>query len=154
MINQWLNDPNTGKYVVLITLVFFGGLETFLGHYKNTQRTKDDWVMEFLSFILLSINSFIVLFGIVYLGKLLFPSAFNSLSHLSLWISVPLYLLVDDLAQYWYHRSAHEYNWLWKYHRPHHAAEEMGVMVSFRNSWVYYFFLPNVWWAAICVFWG
>ncbi|MEO1261614.1 MAG: sterol desaturase family protein [Bacteroidota bacterium] len=154
MINEWINNPNTGKYAVLITLVTFGAIEIFAGHYKGTKRSKHDWIMEFLSFILLSINSFVVLFGIIFIGKTVFPNAFNSLADLSLWIALPLYMLVDDLAQYWYHRSAHEYNWLWKHHRPHHTAEEMGVMVSFRNSWVYYLFLPNVWWAATCTFLG
>lgn len=154
MMTEWFNDPSTGKYAVLITLVFFGSLETFLGHYKDTSRSKDDWVMEFLSFVLLTINSLVVLFGLIYLGQKIFPDAYNALSDLSWWIAIPLYMLVDDFAQYWYHRSAHEYSWLWKHHRPHHAAEEMGVMVSFRNSWVYYLFLPNIWWAAICTFLG
>lgn len=154
MIATYLNDPSTGKYAVLITLVFFGGIEFFLGHYKETKRTKNDWILEPLSFVVLSINSIAVLFGIIYLGQILFPSAYNSLSDLTLWIALPIYFLVDDFAQYWYHRSAHEYQWMWKHHRPHHAATEMGVMATFRNSWIYYLFLPNIWWAAICTFLG
>ena len=154
VISDWLNDPDSGKHVVLVTLLFFGAIETFGGHYKGTKRTRDDWIMEFLSFFLLSINSYIVLFGIIYLGKTVFPDAYNSWAGLSWWIAFPLYVLVDDLAQYWYHRSAHEYDFLWKHHRPHHAAEEMGVMVSWRNSWLYYLFLPNIWWVAICTFLG
>jgi sterol desaturase/sphingolipid hydroxylase (fatty acid hydroxylase superfamily)/CDGSH-type Zn-finger protein len=154
MIPEWLNDPASGKYAVLITLLVFGAIEFFAGHYKGTKRTKDDWIMEFLGFFLLSLNSFVVLFGIIYLGKQFLPDAYNSLSTLTLWLAVPLYMFVDDIMQYWYHRSAHEYDWLWKHHRPHHAAEEMGVMVSFRNSFLYFLFLPNVWWAAICTFLG
>ena len=154
MISEWLNDPNTGKYAVLLTIIFFGALELILGHYNDTRRSKDDWIMEFMSFVLLSVSSFIVLFGILYIGQLILPGTYNSLSDLSLWIAVPVYMLVDDLAQYWYHRSAHEYDWLWKHHRPHHAAEEMGVTVTFRNSFLYYLLLPNVWWAAICTFLG
>ena len=118
MISEWLNDPNTGKYVVFITLITFGAIEIFGGHYKGTKRTKDDWIMEFLSLFLLTLNSYIVLFGILYLGNILFPTSTNSLADLSLWLAVPLYMLVDDLAQYWYHRSAHEYDFLWKHHRP------------------------------------
>lgn len=151
---EWLNDPNAGKYVVFFTLVAFGALETFLGHYKETRRSKDDWIMEFLSFFLLTINSFVVLFGVLFIAEWLFPDAQYSLASLSLWLAVPLYMLVDDLAQYWYHRLAHEHQFMWKHHRPHHAAEEMGVMVSFRNSWLYYLFLPNIWWVAVCTFLG
>ncbi len=151
---EFLNNPDAGKYIVLVTLVFFGGLETLLGHYSDTQRTKDDWAVEFLGFFLLSLNSFIVLFGVHALLNIVAPDAFFNLSELTLWLAVPLYMLVDDIAQYWYHRSAHEYDFLWKHHRPHHAAEEMGVMVSFRNSWIYYLFLPNIWWVAICTYLG
>jgi len=154
MIYEWLNDPNAGKYVVFVTLAFFGAIEVFSGHYKDTKRTRDDWIMEFFTLFLLTVNSYIVLFGIIYLGQLLFPNMENSLADMSLWLAIPLYMFVDDLAQYWYHRSAHEYDWMWKHHRPHHAAEEMGIMVSFRNSYLYYLFLPNIWWVAICVFWG
>lgn len=154
MMPEWLNDPQTKTYAVLITLLFFGALEIFLGHYKGTKRTKDDWIMEFLSFFLLAINTSIVLFSVLFIGQSFFPTAYDSLSSLSLWLAIPLYMFVDDFLQYWYHRSAHEYDWMWKHHRPHHAAEEMGVMVSFRNSWIYYLFLPNLWWASICTFLG
>lgn len=154
MILEWLNNPNTGKYVVFLTLAFFGAIEIFAGHYKNTRRTKDDWVVEIFSLFLLTFNSFIILFGVIFLGKTLFPALFNSLADLSLWLAVPLYMLVDDFAQYWYHRSAHEHDWLWKHHRPHHAAEEMGIMVTFRNSYIYYLFLPNIWWVAVSTFLG
>lgn len=151
---ELLNDPSTGKYAVLFTLLFFGGIETFGGHFKNTTRTKHDWLMEFVGFLLVSVASFIGLFGVIKLGQILLPNAYNSLADLSLWLAIPLYMIVDDLAQYWYHRSAHEYDFLWKHHRPHHAAEEMGVMVSFRNSALYFLFLPNVWIAAAFTFLG
>lgn len=154
MLTDLINNPSTGKYAVLITLIFFGAIETLGGHYNNTTRSKNDWIVEFMSFFLVSICSFIGLFGVIYLGKLFFPQAHFSLANMSLWLAIPLYMIVDDLAQYWYHRSAHEYDFLWKHHRPHHAAREMGVMVSFRNSFVYYLFLPNVWIAAIFTFLG
>ncbi len=154
MIEELLNDPNTGKYAVIGTLLFFVAVEIFAGHFKNTTRTKDDWAMEILGFLLLSFTSFVSLIGIVFLGEKLFPGIYNSLASTSLWIAVPIYMFADDLAQYWYHRSAHEYDFLWKHHRPHHAAEEMGIMVSFRNSFVYYTFIPNIWIAAIFTFLG
>jgi len=154
MMPEWLNDPQTKTYAVLITIIFFGAIELFAGHYKGTKRTKDDWITEFLGFGVLTLNNSIVLFGVIYLGKVFFPDSYYSLADLSLWLAIPLYLFVDDLAQYWYHRTSHENDWLWKHHRPHHAAEEMGVMVSFRNSWVYFLFLPNLWWASICTFLG
>jgi len=154
MFSDLLSDSNTGKYVVLFTILFFGGIEIFAGHIKNSSRTRDDWMAEIGGFFLVSLASFIGLFGINYLGEQLFPDAHYSMASLSLWIAAPLYMLIDDVSQYWYHRSAHEYNFLWKHHRVHHAAEDMGVMVSFRNSAMYFIFLPNVWIAAIFTFLG
>jgi len=154
MLTELLNDPSTGKYFVLLTILLFGAMETFGGHYKNTSRTKDDWLVEWGGFILLSISSFLALTGVIQVGKMIFSTSFNAYSNLSLWLAVPIYMIADDLAQYWYHRSAHEYDFLWKHHRPHHAAEEMGIMVSFRNSFLYYLFIPNVWIAAIFTFLG
>ncbi|WP_299456382.1 sterol desaturase family protein [uncultured Microscilla sp.] len=63
-------------------------------------------------------------------------------------------MLVDDFSQYWYHRSAHEYPFLWKLHRPHHAAPEMGVLVTYREAFLYPIFIPSVWWMGICLFLG
>ena len=154
MVSELINNPNTGKYVVLLTILFFGGIEVFAGHIKNSNRTKDDWMAEIGGFFLVSVASAIGLFGISYLGEKILPDAYYSMAGLSLWMAVPLYMLVDDVAQYWYHRSAHEHNFLWKHHRVHHAAEQMGVMVSFRNSAMYFLFIPNVWIAAIFTFLG
>ena len=154
MLLELLNNPATGKYFVLSTILLFGAMETFGGHYKNTTRTKDDWLVEWGGFMVLSFSSFFALYGVITLGKMLLPTSFNSFNSMSLWLAVPVYMIVDDLAQYWYHRSAHEYDFLWKHHRPHHAAEEMGIMVSFRNSFLYYLFIPNVWIAAVFTFLG
>ena len=67
---------------------------------------------------------------------------------------LPFFLLIDDVLQYWYHRSAHEHEWLWKLHRPHHQAEEMGFFVSYRNAALYYVLMPNIWWIGIVTFLG
>ena len=151
---EWLNDPNAGKYYVLASIFFFLAIETFGGHFKGTKRTRDDWLVEIFSFFVLSFNNAIVLVGVIFIADLLFPNANNAFAHWSLWIALPFYMLLDDVAQYWYHRISHENNWMWKHHRPHHAAEEMGISVTYRNSFIYFLFLPNIWWVALCTFWG
>lgn len=98
IILDWLNDLDFGKYVVLVIFLFFGVIEIFGGYYKGIKRIWDDWIMEFLSFFLLSINSYIVFFGIIYFGKIVFLDVYNSWVGLSWWIVVFLYVLVDDLV--------------------------------------------------------
>ena len=58
-------------------------------------------------------------------------------------------LLLDDVMQHWYHRKSHDWSCLWKLHRPHHVAREMGVLVSYRNANLYYLFMPNIYWLAL-----
>ena len=48
----------------------------------------------------------------------------------------------------------HEYPFLWKLHRAHHQAEEMGFFVSYRNAWLYYWIMPNIWWLGLFTFLG
>ena len=121
---------------------------------KNTKRTKDDWILEMLGVFVVKATNLLQVPFVVLVGDALLPQMSDALVSWSLWLSIPFYLLIDDVLQYWYHRSAHEYDWLWKHHRVHHAAEEMGIMVSYRNSWVYYLLMPNLWWAAICTYLG
>ena len=63
-------------------------------------------------------------------------------------------MFVDDFLQYWYHRIAHERPFLWKLHRAHHQAEEMGFFVSYRNAALYYLMMPNIWWIGLVLFMG
>ena len=126
---------NFDTYAVLGILVFFGLIETIAGYLHRTQRSFSDWIQEAGGFLVLSIliKPTIVLTA-MGIGNWLFIDAQNSLAQQSLWLTLPLYLFTDDLLQYWYHRSAHEYDFLWKLHRPHHQAEEMGFFVSYRNA--------------------
>ena len=140
MEKELFGIPNLEVYLVLGTLAFFGLLETFSGHLRASKRTFGDWIQEVGSFFALSvlIKPFIVL-AVLTFGNFLFADQAGILSGQSFWWVFPLYLLVDDVLQYWYHRSAHEYPFLWKLHRTHHQAEEMGFFVSYRNAAQYHF---------------
>ncbi|TXK62185.1 sterol desaturase family protein [Alkalisalibacterium limincola] len=49
-----------------------------------------------------------------------------------LWISVPLAVLVLDLAIYWQHRLMHQIPLLWRMHRVHHSDLAMDVTTGVR----------------------
>ncbi len=146
---------NFDVYMVLGILIGFGLLEVISGHLARSKRSKSDWIQEVGSFFVLSvlIKPLIVL-TVFTIGSMLFGNYQYALSHWSLWLMLPFYLFTDDILQYWYHRSAHEYEFLWKLHRPHHQAEEMGFFVSYRNAALYYLLMPNIWWIGIVVFLG
>jgi sterol desaturase/sphingolipid hydroxylase (fatty acid hydroxylase superfamily)/CDGSH-type Zn-finger protein len=127
----------------------------FAGLLYSDKRTRDDWVQEFGGFLALAliIKPLIVFFAFK-LGELFIPGVQNTLDGFSLLITLPVFLIVDDFIQYWHHRFSHEYSFLWKLHRPHHQAEEMGFFVSFRNSGLFYLLFPNIWWLAFALFLG
>ena len=72
----------------------------------------------------------------------------------SLWYTLPFVVLLDDVIQYWYHRKAHEWKWLWNLHRPHHSGADMGVLVTFRENIFYVMLIPNIWFLAVMTYLG
>ena len=140
---------------VLIILVVFGIAEAFAGLLDFKKRRLDDYMLESVALIVLSIliKPGIVL-GVAAIGGRIYPSASGLLAHTNFWLTLLLFLSVDDFLQYWYHRLAHQNNFFWKLHRPHHTAEEMGLLVSYRNAALYYILMPNIWWLALITFCG
>jgi sterol desaturase/sphingolipid hydroxylase (fatty acid hydroxylase superfamily)/CDGSH-type Zn-finger protein len=155
-----MNEPlfgiaNFEVYAVLGIVAFFGLIETLAGYLHRTQRRAGDWLQEAGGFLVLAvvIKPAIVLTAFK-LGEWLIPSFQNQFATVSLWIVLPAFLLIDDFLQYWHHRFSHEYAFLWKLHRPHHQAAEMGFFVSFRNSGLFYVLFPNIWWLSLVIFLG
>jgi sterol desaturase/sphingolipid hydroxylase (fatty acid hydroxylase superfamily)/CDGSH-type Zn-finger protein len=96
----------------------------------------------------------LIVFTALFITHNLVPQLNHILSGVSFIAGLLIYLLIDDFLQYWYHRSAHEYPFLWKLHRPHHQAEQMGFFVSYRNAALYYILMPNLWWIGFYTYLG
>jgi sterol desaturase/sphingolipid hydroxylase (fatty acid hydroxylase superfamily)/CDGSH-type Zn-finger protein len=155
LIQQLLAIENFDVFLVLGILIFFGLIESFAGYLRHSKRKKGDWLQEVMSFFLLSSGIKPAIVASVYiLGNTIYPEGADLLSQQSFIAVFFGYILIDDLLQYWYHRSAHEYPFLWKLHRSHHQAEEMGFFVSYRNALLYYIMMPNIWWVGCIVFAG
>jgi sterol desaturase/sphingolipid hydroxylase (fatty acid hydroxylase superfamily)/CDGSH-type Zn-finger protein len=150
---MWIGEHY--EVLVLAILLLFGLTEAFMGFLSSTRRKFNDWIQEAGGFVVLMafIKPVIVLAAMGILSLLL-GQYHNVLSNISLFIMLPVFLLVDDLLQYWYHRGSHENAFFWKLHRPHHQAEEMGFFVSYRNAALYYVFMPNIWWIGVLTFFG
>ena len=155
MIEELLTIKNIDVYFVVGIILLFGILESISGFLKNSNRKKGDWIQEILSFLVLGnlVKPIIILlmFGFCDFFFPQYRLALASIPFIGLFAA---YILIDDVLQYWYHRSAHETPFLWKLHRPHHQAEEMGFFVSYRNALLYYLLMPNIWWVALILFLG
>ncbi|MCP9769037.1 hypothetical protein EGI22_14055 [Lacihabitans sp. LS3-19] len=142
-------------YLVLGILIFFSALEAIMGFYANWKRSKDDLMVESVNFgFLMFVAKPLITFISFGLSKFLFPNLENAISAWPIWLAGLVYILFDDFTQYWYHRSSHEYKWLWKWHRAHHTAEEMGLLVSYREAVWFFLFMPNIWWIGIFTYLG
>lgn len=155
-----MNEPlfgieNFDGYIVIGIILFFSLLETVAGYLTNTKRSFSDWIQEAGGFLALSfIYKPLIIFIALFLGNSLIPNVQNAVANSNLLLVTIGYVLIDDVLQYWYHRFGHEYEFLWKLHRPHHQAEEMGFFVSYRNAGLYYLLMPNIWWVGFVIFLG
>lgn len=141
--------------IVMGILVFFGLIEVVFGFLSNSKRTKDDVLVESINaFFLFVITKPLVVLAAIALMEFFIPNQKDAATGISMGWSLLLFVLVDDLLQYWYHRSSHEYKWLWKWHRPHHAATEMGLLVSYREAVYFFVLMPNIWWIGVYTFMG
>lgn len=140
---------------VVAFLLLFGIAEALLGAYKNSKRTLHDYLIELVSFPQLTvlIQPGILLF-VIFMGRKLFPGMEEQFASVAYGFQFLIFILIEDLPQYWWHRLAHHSPLLWKFHVAHHASPAMGVGVVFRNAALYYLLMPNIWFASIAVFLG
>jgi sterol desaturase/sphingolipid hydroxylase (fatty acid hydroxylase superfamily) len=144
--------------VILITFGFmalFAAIELAFGLY----RRPGVLTMRELGASLLSMgNSLLIrvaLTGAVTwaLGAF-WPLSEGALARVSFWLAFPLYLLLDEYGGYWVHRKSHEWPWLWRIHKAHHAPRNMNVAVTFRNNWLWIPLSPYTWLAPLFIWFG
>ncbi|MEH6791670.1 sterol desaturase family protein [Parasphingorhabdus sp.] len=58
----------------------------------------------------------------------------------ALWL-VPLAFVLDDLAYYWFHRTAHRVRWFWAAHVIHHSSQHYNLTTALRQTWTGFFAL-------------
>lgn len=147
----------TPEIIILLSLfVFFIALEiTFTRFFAKPGQTKDDGIVELLSGGVLTLitQPFVMLAGGL-LAALLAPQYQGVLTDWSFIAVFLLFLIFDDLSQYWWHRLSHTLPWLYKLHRPHHNASYLSIRVVYRNNVFYYFLMPGLWFSGMLIYFG
>ncbi|MGJ8670102.1 MAG: sterol desaturase family protein [Oceanococcus sp.] len=128
-------------------------LRTGLLH-KPEQRRKDVIVELISSAVLVAFTQPMILLCSGLLMAHNFPGLENSLADQSLLLQFGLLLILDDMAQYWWHRLSHTAPWLYKLHRPHHDAPYMSVRIVYRNNIFYYALMPSLWFSGALIYMG
>lgn len=141
--------------IIALTFVAFAVAEARVGRLLQPNATMRDRLIELVSGIGLPL---VVIPGVFVvtttLAHVLAPDSEGMLSHLPAWAMFGVLLLADDFTQYLYHRSSHQFPWLFRLHRAHHSAAYISVRITYRNNILYYAMMPGLWLSALLVYWG
>jgi sterol desaturase/sphingolipid hydroxylase (fatty acid hydroxylase superfamily) len=121
---------------------------------KPNQRGKDIVVEIAGSLVLVLVTQPLALLGGGLAAAAIAPDAVGSLANIPWYFAVGLFLVFDDLTQYWWHRMSHTVKWLYELHRPHHDAEYMSVRIVYRNNIFYYVLMPGLWFSGALIYLG
>ena len=144
------------NWVVIGIYLGFGLLELVRSDlFSKREQSRDDGIIETISTVLLlTVTQPLILVTVGWLGQRYFPQYQNALAGISIWAAIPLFLVFEDMMQYWWHRASHSFSWLYNLHRAHHNARYMSVRLVYRNNIIYYAMMPSLWFAGALVYLG
>lgn len=143
-------------YAILAIFAVFAILElVYTRLFHKNEQTSDDAVVEILgSLILLFLTQpMIIIFVQFALGGLL-PEWQGAIAGMNIFAAIALFLIFDDMMQYWLHRASHSFEWLYNLHRAHHNARYMSIRLVYRNNIFYYLLMPSIWFSATLIYLG
>ncbi|MAU63602.1 MAG: fatty acid hydroxylase [Flavobacteriaceae bacterium] len=150
-----MEAENISKLIPVLVLLILGIIESLGGLYFDDKRSKNDLTIELVSLTILpTLIQPAILALVLFVMNLWFPVYEDYFINSYVLWHILAFLVFDDLTQYFWHRFSHENAFMWKLHRPHHVVEEMGVLVTYRNAFLYYAFMPGIWLSAILIFLG
>jgi len=146
------------NYQILIFSIFVGFALIEARHssfFNKSNEVKADGIVELVGTVLLFVfTQPFILFSAAWLASLLVPQFAGVLSDTSIWLQFALLIIFDDMTQYWWHRTSHNYIPLYKLHRAHHNAKYMSIRIVYRNSFFYYLLMPSLWISGILIYLG
>jgi sterol desaturase/sphingolipid hydroxylase (fatty acid hydroxylase superfamily) len=146
-----------GRHTALVVAIAFLGVALFeglRGLARSAHTTREDAPLEVVITLLFGA---VILPGVLllvgYFGQHFAPGLAGALSGLPVWAMAAMFIVGDDMTQYWWHRASHT-PLLWPLHRAHHSAPHMGVRVVYRNNFFYYAMMPGLWISGVLVYLG
>ena len=142
--------------IILAIFVLLASLEALkTGFFAKPGQKRRDVIVEIVSAVVLIVfTQPLALLGGGTLMAIIAPQATGVLSGLPWWSGALLFLIFDDMTQYWWHRASHTWSWLYRLHRPHHDARYLSVRVVYRNNLFYYALMPGLWLSGALIYLG
>lgn len=147
------------KPEMMVILGIFAGFTlleiVFTNFFRKPGQTRQDAIVEIASTLtLLLVTQPLALLGGMSLARLIAPGAAGALADIPWYAGVGLFLIFDDMMQYWWHRASHSLPWLYNLHRPHHNGEYLSIRVVYRNNIFYYLLMPGLWLSGALIYLG
>jgi sterol desaturase/sphingolipid hydroxylase (fatty acid hydroxylase superfamily) len=141
--------------LILSMILGFALKEYTSRRYRATVRANaNDTKLELLMFVsLVAVAQPVALLGADRICGWLLPDLRGSWSELPWWAMLGIFLVADDMTQYWWHRISHT-PLLWPLHRAHHSAKYMSIRITYRNNFFYYMLMPGLWMAGVLMYLG
>lgn len=125
------------------------------GFWRRPGQTRADAIVEAVSTVtLFGVTQPATLFASVAVMGWIAPGLSGAWAGLPIIVQVALFLIGDDMMQYWWHRASHSLPWLYSLHRPHHNASYMSVRIVYRNNLFYYALMPSLWISGALIYLG
>ncbi len=144
------------QIAILAIFAMFALMEARHGRlfHKKTE-VDDDWRVElFGTGILFLLTQPLVLFTAGLAMAQIAPGHKDALIGLPIVLQLALFLVLDDMMQYWWHRLSHSLPWLYNLHRAHHNAAYMSVRIIYRNNVFYFLLMPSLWFSGVLIYLG
>lgn len=140
---------------IVVMFMFFAALELVTGKFKQDKARKADRIMEVISVIAAPgiIAPTILLIGGLA-ARAVMPEMENQWINLALPVWFLIFLVGDDMTQYWWHRASHSTPLLYGLHRAHHESPYMSIRMVYRNNVIYYAMMPGLWVTSVLIFMG
>lgn len=146
----------TEMLVILGIFASFALLEIiFTSFFRKPNQTRQDAIVEIVSTLtLILVTQPLALLGGATVAALIAPGAQDALVNIPVIAGIALFLIFDDMMQYWWHRASHSFPWLYNLHRPHHNGEYLSIRVVYRNNLFYYLLMPGLWFSGALIYLG
>lgn len=145
-------------YTIAVLAIYFGFalLELWQSNlFAKNEQTRDDGIVESVSMIvLLAVTQPAIVLGSAAVMGALAPQWAGALANINVIAAIALFLVLDDMTQYWWHRASHSFPWLYNLHRAHHDARYMSVRLVYRNNVIYYAMMPGLWFSGVLLYLG
>jgi len=144
--------------LIVILCIFLGFIILellFTRFFKKEGQIPGDGIVELVGTLILTLITQPLIMGLAYIGMaVLAPDSADMLKAWPIWVVIGLFLIFDDMTQYWWHRISHSVPWLYNLHRPHHNAEYLSIRVVYRNNIFYYLLMPGLWFSGALIYLG